>query len=173
MNEILLKYKKYIVIGFAIFIILICIFMLNGKNINKTINSNKDISKEIKVLNVTYKNGKDIVIDNFRHSFQAEKEIVIENKSKNYIFYDLEWKDVSNTLKNQSNFTYEIESLGHNAGSVGKSQVPVADSKILSSLMISPGKEHTYTIIFNYKSGVFGENAKFKGFINVYKVHED
>lgn len=170
MKEFLNKYKKYILIVALVLVIIVLILVFGRENINKTINSNKDVSQNVKVLKVTYKNGKEIDIDNFGHSFNAEKEIIVENATNKYITYDMEWLDVENTLNNQSNFTYMIEGTGNNAGMIGKSQVPVSNSKILSSVMISPNKKHIYKVIFNYESKFLGENALFKGYINIHNV---
>ena len=169
-KEIFTNYKKNIFIDFSIVIIIIflILFFWNRENINKKINNKKDDIEIIDVLKVTYKSGKNIVIDNFSHDFTATKEIVVENTSKEYITYSIDWKNVNNTLNKQSSFIYEIKGTGNNVGNLKASQVPVESSNLFSSLMISPNKRHVYKITFNYDKGILSDKGYFKGYLDFY-----
>lgn len=159
-----------IVIALALTILLVILFYNDHtRNYTSSINKGYDYDNIVGELRIKYENGKDISFNKFNHNFVAEKKIIIENLSEQYVTYNMEWKDVKNTLVTQSNFTYVIESTGNNAGNLGISQVPVTSSRLFNKLLISPNKKHVYTITFTYKKTFISDDGMFKGYINIYK----
>ncbi len=151
--------KKALIICTVIFveIILITIAIININN-----------KEKLNGLSVNYKKGPTIEISKFSDSFDIEKEIVVKNKSKSKKTFNIEWKIVNNTLKKQSNFTYQIIGKGEKAKSIGVSQVPVAPAKIIQNITIDPSKKQMYKIKLSYKALNNSEkNSKFSGNIKI------
>lgn len=177
-NEYLKKIKNYynnnkklcnrIILVSIIMIVLIIIYSGSTRNYTSDINKNYDTNQMINGLKIKYENGQEIELTKFKHKFTAEKTITIKNTTDNYVKYNLEWKDVTNTLKEQSALIYELKGKGNNVGNVSQSQAPVTSSKLLSNLIVSPRKKHTYKLIFTYKPGSINEDAIFKGYLNIY-----
>ena len=144
----------------CVLVIVIVLFLLLRSNKTEKMND----------LKVTY-SDKEISFNNFSKPFKAEQTITIENTSKENKTYSLEWSDVSNTLKKQNVFLYEIKCEGERCATLGKSQVPVASSVVYTQALIEGHKKQTYTIIFNYNGSE--KNAKFKGNLKVYSKEID
>ena len=98
----------------------------------------KDTSTEVNSLKITYKDGDQITIKNPSGSYTMEKEITVTNPTK-----DLK------TIKGE----------GDRAASLGKSQVPAADSKIFNSVAIQAGKTHIYKITITYNGKQVDSNS--------------
>lgn len=155
--------------SFLVVLLVILFYNDHTRNYTSSINKGHDYDIVINELRIKYDNGKDIDFSNFNHNFTAKKKIVIENLSDQYVTYSMEWKNVSNTLITQSNFTYIIEGTGNNSGNIGVSQVPVTSSRLFHNLIISPNKKHQYIITFMYKKTLLSDDGRFKGYINIYK----
>ncbi len=115
-------------------------------------------------LKINYSKGEEVKLTKFKKDFTEERTITITNTSKEAKTYSLEWSDVSNTLKKQNAFIYEIKGSGDRVAELGKSQVPGADSVVFAQVLIEAGKTQTYTITFTYSGS---ESAKFAGKLKV------
>lgn len=119
----------------------------------------KDTSTEVNSLKITYKDGDQITIKNPSGSYTMEKEITVTNPTKDLKTYSLSWLKVSNTFTEQNKLLYTIKGEGDRAASLGKSQVPAADSKIFNSVAIQAGKTHTYKITITYNGKQVDSNS--------------
>lgn len=145
-------------------IVLICILVLIIGVITFLVLNNNVKDENTSGLEIKYLDGERIKFKDFSKDFTIEKKITVLNKTKENKTYSLEWKDVSNGLKNQSNFTYEIKGEGDRAGELFTSQVPVSASVVFPQVVIEAGKSQTYTISFTYKGS---EKAKFTGILKI------
>ena len=119
----------------------------------------KDTSTEVNSLKITYKDGDQITIKNPSGSYTMEKEITVTNPTKDLKTYSLSWLKVSNTFTEQNKLLYTIKGEGDRAASLGKSQVPAADSKIFNSVAIQAGKTHIYKITITYNGKQVDSNS--------------
>lgn len=126
----------------------------------------KDTTTEINSLKVTYKDGDQITIKNPSSPYEITKEITITNPTKELKTYSLEWLKVSNTFKEQNKLLYTIKGSGERSASLGKSQVPVASSKVFNSVAITAGTTHKYTITITY-DGSKTSNDSFLGTLKI------
>lgn len=138
------KHKKKF-LGLLIFIVLALIVAL----VLSLIFNDKKV--EINGLNVTYIEGDVIKVKKVTDEYSYIKEVTIENTNKESVTYSLHWKDVKNTFKTQSNLLYEIVPTAGTEAALGTSQIPVASSKVFSSVVIMPGDIHKYEIRITYK----------------------
>lgn len=129
----------------------------------------KDTKTEINDLEIKYLNGDSINIKNPSSSYEETKEITITNTSKDLKTYSLSWKEVSNTFAEQNKLLYTIKGNGDRAASLGKSQVPAADSKIFNSVAIQAGKTHTYKITITYN----GKKVESNSFLGTLKINSE
>lgn len=159
-----MKDNKKLLLGLALGIILIVIVVV-------IIACGKSTNEEMNDLKISYKNGKEISFNNFKRDFQKEVIIVVENTSKENKTYSLEWVKVENELKKQNAFLYEIKCTGDRCATLGKSQVPVASSKVYTQVLIEPGKTQSYNVLFEYKGSE--KDAKFRGTLQVYSEKID
>jgi len=145
-----------VLVGIAVLVVLAIIFIFN------------DAKEEVGGLKVTYVDGETIKIENIKDGYSTIKEFTIENTNKENVTYSLEWLDVSNTFKTQSNLLYEVNPTSGTKAKLGTSQVPVADSNIFSSVVIKPGETHTYEVKVWYKDSSKGEEkSKYTGTLKV------
>jgi hypothetical protein len=154
------KKKLFIGLGaivlIAVLVILAITFIFN------------DAKEEVGGLNVTYVDGETIKIENISDGYSTIKKFTIENTNDENVTYSLEWLNVSNTFKTQSNLLYEVNPTSGTQAKLGTSQVPVADSNIFSSVVIKPGETHTYEVKVWYKDKTTGEkDSKFTGTLKV------
>ena len=151
------KKARIICVVILVEIILIAVAIININN-----------KEKLNGLVVDYKKGSTIEISKFDNSFDIEKEIIVKNKSKSKKTFNIEWETVNNTLKKQSNFTYQITGIGERAKSIGLSQVPVSPSKIINNITINPSKKQVYKIKLSYKVLNNSEkNSKFSGSLKI------
>lgn len=134
--------------------------------------SGKDQKETTNDIEIIYKHGNEINITNFDKSFKVKKDIIINNKTKEYKSFSLEWTDIKNTLKNPSKLTYEIIGTGANAKSLSKSQIPFSSIEIFPKVLIVPNKEQTYQIIISYDKED-KETGSFTGKLKVKYVKEN
>lgn len=120
--------------------------------------------KKKEVLKVKYSHSEKVKIKNLNKEYT--KTVTVENTGEELEAYTFVWKDVENKVKDQNNFTYIIKGEGDRAPSLSKSQVPVIDSTIFTSVAIQPGVKHTYTFTFKYT----GKKAKDHSFNGVLEV---
>ncbi len=147
--------NKVMIIAIAVILLTVVAVILGLANRGK---------EEVNDLKVKYAGGEDIKFTKFKNDFTKTKTITITNTSKESKTYSLEWVDVSNSLKKQNKFIYEIKGEGDRVAELGKSQVPVADAVIFTQVLIEAGKTQTYTVTFTYTGN---EDAKFEGKIKV------
>ena len=153
-----------------ILIIVIVIILLLGGFLLVRGSDNKK-HEEMNDLKISYSEGKVISFNKFDNSFKEERTITVENNSDENRTYSLEWVKVNNTLKNQSNFTYDIKCSGDRCATLEKSQVPVAGSKVYTQVLIEPNKKQEYIVTFNYSGSE--KDVKFKGTLQVYSEKID
>ncbi|MGM9878612.1 MAG: hypothetical protein ACI31R_01095 [Bacilli bacterium] len=153
-----MKSKKKLIIIIATVLILIGLFLsiFYFKEVK-----NKEESND---LRIEYVKGDTIVLEDIEKGFTYEKEIIVENTSKELRTYSLEWTSVSNKVKSGSDFTYEITGTGDRSASLGKSQVPGVASKIFNQVAILGGVTHKYKIKITYNGE---EKGNFKGVLKV------
>lgn len=147
-------------------IILVVVLLIIGSVFYFT---KKDTKTEINDLEIKYLNGDSINIKNPSSSYEETKEITITNTSKDLKTYSLSWKEVSNTFAEQNKLLYTIKGNGDRAASLGKSQVPAADSKIFNSVAIQAGKTHTYKITITYN----GKKVESNSFLGTLKINSE
>ena len=140
-----LKQKKKLILKIVGLLILLSII---GLILTLVFNDKK---VEVNGLNVTYIDGDIIKIKKVTDEYSYIKEITIENTNKENTTYSLNWKDVKNTFKKQSNLLYEIVPIEGTEAALGTSQIPVAASKVFSSVLIKPNETHKYEIRITYK----------------------
>lgn len=146
--------NKIVIIAIAIIlIVLVALVFSFGKGKDK-----------VNDLVVNYSKGEEIKFHKFSKNFKETRTITIKNTSKEPKTYSLEWIDVTNTLKKQNKFVYEIKGSGDRVAELGKSQVPVADSVVFTQVLIEAEKTQTYTITFTYSGN---EDANFTGKLKV------
>lgn len=154
-----------------IFLIIINIPYISNQKAKEMDLSTKDQKENTNDIEIIYKHGNEINITNFDKSFKVKKDIIINNKTKEYKSFSLEWTDINNTLKNPSKFTYEINGNGANAKSLLKSQMPFSSMEIFPKVLIVPNKEQIYEIIISYDK-TEKEAGAFFGKIEVKYVKE-
>ena len=154
-----------------IFLIIINIPYISNQKAKEMDLSTKDQKENTNDIEIIYKHGNEINITNFDKSFKVKKDIIINNKTKEYKSFSLEWTDINNTLKNPSKFTYEINGNGANAKSLLKSQMPFSSMEIFPKVLIVPNKEQKYEIIISYDK-TEKEAGAFFGKIEVKYVKE-
>ena len=145
------KKKIFIIIGILVFILLIFLIIF----------SNRDNKDNNELINVEYKNGKVISYNKFDNSFKEKRTIIVENKNNFTVNYSLKWYKVTNTLKKQNNFLYEISCTGDRCKELGTSQIPVVDAPVFEQVKIRPNSKQVYTINIIYKGKE--KKVKFKG----------
>lgn len=155
-----------------IFLIIINIPYISNQKAKEMDLSTKDQKENTNDIEIIYKHGNEINITNFDKSFKVKKDIIINNKTKEYKSFSLEWTDINNTLKNPSKFTYEINGNGANAKSLLKSQMPFSSMEIFPKVLIVPNKEQIYEIIISYDK-TEKEAGAFFGKIEVKYVKEN
>lgn len=127
-------------------------------------NQNKD---EVNGLKIEYSKGKLISFNKFNKNFKEERKITVENNTKENKTYSLEWIELTNELKEQSNFVYEIKCEGDRGATLNKTGVPGSDTVVFPQCLIESGKKQEFTIIFENKGS---ENeAKFSGILQINK----
>lgn len=112
-------------------------------------------------IHVTYNKNKTISFDDFSKGFKENRVITVENKSNKNITYDIRWYKVTNILKKQNDFLYEMECSGKECKTLGISQIPVVDAPVLEEIKIRPKQKQVFTIKFTYKGSE--KDAKFTG----------
>ena len=131
-----------------ILVILVTIIFIMG--ILFLTNKSTGPADNIDNLKISYPNGKKIEFNNFKKSFNKERIIKIENKSKDKKYYSIEWSNVENTLQKPKLFSYKISCKGKGCKTLSKTEVPIVDMNVLPNCSISPGRKQEYTITFNY-----------------------
>lgn len=155
------KYLSYVCICL---IIIICIVFLVRCGVN-------DKDDQMNGLKIHYDSGKMIKFNNFKKDFTNKRTITVENTTKENKTYSLEWVKVTNDLKKQNVFLYEIECTGERCATLGKSQVPVAGAKVYTQVLIEPKSKQTYDVKFTYNGSEKG--VKFAGALQVYSEKVD
>ncbi len=123
-------------------------------------------------LKITYSN-EEISFKDFSDSFEKSITIKVENLCNENRTYSLEWTDVSNSLKIQNKFTYEIKCTGDRCATLLTSQVPVAGFKVFPQVLIEGGKTQTYNIEFKYNGSEKGVHFKGKLVIHSEKIEKE
>lgn len=138
--------------------VIIAIILLGGILLVRGCAKRNDSAYNIKS---SYSDGRLIVFDSFSKNFTSGRTITVKNKSNKTMTYSLEWEGVSNTLKKQNAFLYELVCDEEDCAHLGKSQVPVTDFSINDKVTIGAHKTHKYKVIFTYKGSE--KDAKFIG----------
>ena len=154
---------KKLIIFTIIVILLLGVFLLVRGNYNK----HNDNMNE---LEIRYSDNKLVKFNKFEKDFSYSKTITITNTGKENKTYSLEWIKVKNSLKNQSNFLYEIKCTGNRCATLGKSQVPTVGFVVYQQALIEPGVTQKYEVKFTYKGKE--KDASFKGILQVYSEKE-
>ena len=161
--EKIISNKKIILIVVIAIILLLGGFLLVRGNGSK--------NEEMNDLKISYSKGKEISFDKFKNKFTEERVITVENTSDENKTYSLEWSKVKNTLKKQNVFLYSIKCTGDRCATLGKSQVPVATSKVYTQVLIEPGKKQEYTVTFEYNGSE--KDVIFEGNLEVHSEKID
>ena len=158
--------NKKICIIVLVFIIVVILYNIFPRNYNSYFNNEKDFVYTDKSLEITHKNGINIELDNFKHSFKAQKEIIIKNNSNEPVIYNVNWRVTKNTLKDDANFTYKIEEIKDEK--VKEEQIPKTSTRVFYKEKIKSKDKKVYKITFNYKKKPFSNNSAFKGYLDIY-----
>ena len=153
--------KRIIIVLVALLVLGVILFLIFGGG-NKT--------EKMNDLKVTYSDGEVMKYGNFKKGFTDERTITVENTSNENKTFSLEWSKVSNKLKEQNKFTYEIKCTGDRCAELGKSQIPVAGAIVYPQVLIEAGKKQVYTIKLTYTGS---EDASFTGSLKVYSEKVD
>ena len=122
-----------------------------------------DANRTVKTSNmeVKYFDGKILDYKNFSKPFEDTRVIRVMNNSSTVRSITLKWVMVSNNLKKQNKFLYDISCEGDNCLSITPSQVPVADSTIFTDIYLESFRKQEYTIKLKYTGSE--KNASFSG----------
>ena len=153
--------KRIIIVLVALLVLGVILFLIFGGG-NKT--------EKMNDLKVTYSDGEVMKYGNFKKGFTDERTITVENTSNENKTFSLECSKVSNKLKEQNKFTYEIKCTGDRCAELGKSQIPVAGAIVYPQVLIEAGKKQVYTIKLTYTGS---EDASFTGSLKVYSEKVD
>ena len=157
------KKKKIILLSIIVLIIIFIIVILTISNIKPP------------SIKVEYENGEVINIPN-KNGNTLTKRITITNETDQVLYYNLNWENVKNTFKTQSNLLYSIEKQASSYREVGTSQVPIVSSPVFSQIRIKSKDVHVYKLKIWYQNSfeeLESSKSKFTGVLAVEKLTKE